>query len=499
LILNEYNAVSSGNYLDEDTYSEALDKGDPFFAGLGLENGRIQGNGGNWFELVVIEDHLDIRNWELRWAEQGATEGLGRIWTDPPTIEQGIITLSDAGVWSDLRSGTILTFSELETIGVDTTVNAGNKNFTDPDDADGTFEVTVNLATDASYDPAGGDWWIHVSTLDELDSVSPLATTRTNVPDDSPGNFSVGNDDWQLSIYDAAGSLKFGPAGEGTGALGGVNSNEVGKLEENPTNLITPASAYNDGTSSTFGGPNQWSGGDDTQDFSALRTIDPGTTQLQAGDADQDLDFDQLDLVKVQIAAKYLTDQAATWGEGDWNGAPGGSVNSPPTGDGLFNQLDIVAAQQAGLYLQGPYGAVAAGGQSGDGQTSLIYDPATGELAVDAPAGVDLTSINIDSASGIFTGDPAQNLGGSFDNDGDSNIFKATFGDSFASLSFGNVAQAGLDEQFLAADLTVVGSLAGGGALGEVDLIYVPEPSGVAMLLVGLGAVWTLASRRRRR
>ena len=42
--------------------------------------------------------------------------------------------------------------------------------------------------------------------------------------------------------------------------------------------------------------------------------------QLQAGDADQDLDFDQLDLVKVQIAGKYLTGQAATWGEGDWNG-----------------------------------------------------------------------------------------------------------------------------------------------------------------------------------
>ena len=44
---------------------------------------------------------------------------------------------------------------------------------------------------------------------------------------------------------------------------------------------------------------------------------------LAAGDADQDLDFDQLDLVKVQIAAKYLAGQAATWGEGDWDGAPG--------------------------------------------------------------------------------------------------------------------------------------------------------------------------------
>ena len=35
--------------------------------------------------------------------------------------------------------------------------------------------------------------------------------------------------------------------------------------------------------------------------------------------------------------------QAATFEEGDW------------TGDGVFNHLDIVAALQTGLYLQGPY------------------------------------------------------------------------------------------------------------------------------------------------
>ena len=92
-----------------------------------------------------------------------------------------------------------------------------------------------------------------------------------------------------------------------------------------------------------------------------------------------------------------------------------------------------------------------------------------------------MTSINIDSAAGIFTGDPCANLGGSFDNCGgpnnNNNIFKATFGSSFGSLSFGNVAQTGLTEDFVANDLTVVGSLAGGGDLGAVDLIYVPEPS----------------------
>ncbi len=171
-----------------------------------------------------------------------------------------------------------------------------------------------------------------------------------------------------------------------------------------------------------------------------------GPPKLQAGDADMDLDFDQLDLVQVQIAAKYLTGQPATWGEGDWNGAPGGSVGDPPPGNGMFDQLDIIAALSGGKYLTGPYAAINSGGSRGDGQASIVYDPDTGELGVDAPAGTDLTSINIESAAGVLTGDPAQNLGGSFDNDADNNIFKATFGSSFGSLSFGNVAQTGLTE-----------------------------------------------------
>jgi hypothetical protein len=224
-------------------------------------------------------------------------------------------------------------------------------------------------------------------------------------------------------------------------------------------------------------------------------TFEGADVQLQPGDSDQDLDFDQFDLIQVQIAAKYLTGEAATWGEGDWDGAPGGSAGSPPSGDGLFNQRDIIAALGAGFYLMGPYGAVQPEGKAGDGQTSLSYNPATGEVAVDAPAGVELTSINIDSATGIFTGEAAMNLGGSFDNDADGNIFKATFGGSFGSLTFGQVAQTGLSQEFLLGDLTVVGSLAGGGDLGNVDLIYVPEPAAAILAIMALAC---MAGHRKR-
>ena len=58
------------------------------------------------------------------------------------------------------------------------------------------------------------------------------------------------------------------------------------------------------------------------------------------GDANRDGRFDQLDIVAVLQAAKYMSQESADWAEGDWNG------------DGIFSQLDIVLALQAGGYLQ---------------------------------------------------------------------------------------------------------------------------------------------------
>ena len=231
--------------------------------------------------------------------------------------------------------------------------------------------------------------------------------------------------------------------------------------------------------------------------------------ELKPGDADEDLDFDQSDLVQVLTAGKYLKDDLATWGEGDWNGGPGGMRGSPPGGDGRFNQLDIVSALASDIFLTGAYereqsdggsGVVAAslsaGGTRGDSQTSIVYDPRTGELAIDSPAGKELTSINIDSAALILTGHPAQNLGGSFDNVAGDNIFKASFGSSFTSLSFGNIAQTGLSEEFVLEDLSVFGSLAGGGGLGNVDLVYVPEPSTIVLAVFGLLGLSCYGCRR---
>ena len=89
--------------------------------------------------------------------------------------------------------------------------------------------------------------------------------------------------------------------------------------------------------------------------------------ELSPGDANRDVNFDQQDVLQVLVqGSKYLTGQTATWGEGDWDGAPGGYPGEPPEGNGLFDQGDIIAALQAGVYLTGPYAAIARGGAEGD-------------------------------------------------------------------------------------------------------------------------------------
>jgi hypothetical protein len=232
LIPNEWNCVAPENYLDTVDF-EGSSKADTFF-------GRVQGNGGDWIELVVTTDRPDLRGWKLVW-EYGTNAGSG----------QGVIELGDHPLLASLRSGTIITITESRT-------------------AEG------GLDTDLSYDPASGDWWINICTRDG----GPATTSGTITSGGQtsilpPGEFEVNHNNWQVTILDAGGSHVFGPVGEAApGWQGtGINSREVGKLEEDPSPFITPSSNYNDGTSSTFGSPNIWSSGLFSQDFSALRSI----------------------------------------------------------------------------------------------------------------------------------------------------------------------------------------------------------------------------------
>jgi hypothetical protein len=213
LILNEFNGT-----------------GDLFFlrnGGTDTFFGTVQGNGGNWVELVVVADHLDIRGWKLEWAN-----------ADP---DSGSITFLNHSIWSDLRSGTIITIRE-------------------DDLSPPGYGV---LLSDLSYDPLNGDWWIHAN-VDDFNVVGQLG-------------FKTDDDNWQMSILDDLSNVIQAPVGEATalwGGGGGVAGDEVGKLEQDPSAaaaMTPPVPMYNDGTSSTFGSPNRWDAGALLQDFCALR------------------------------------------------------------------------------------------------------------------------------------------------------------------------------------------------------------------------------------
>jgi hypothetical protein len=235
-----------------------------------MPNGRIQGNGGDWIELVVTKDHLDIRGWQIRWAELGASEASGTdIWYGNGNIEQGILTFSNSSVWSNLRKGTIITVVEENTIYVDT----DNGNLTD-DVAPSQAEAVINVDTDTSFDPNNNDWWINVSVRGEAGRTNPLITSVHNVLYHIQWDFGVGNDDWQGQINNAGGTLVWGPVGEALGATywggTGINSKEVGRVEEDPAADITGAD-FDDADSSSFGMPNVWGDPVKSQDFRALR------------------------------------------------------------------------------------------------------------------------------------------------------------------------------------------------------------------------------------
>jgi hypothetical protein len=376
VVLNEYNAVSGNNRLNGGT-------------GRDITFGSIFGNGGNWFELLVIDDHVDMRGWNLVWHEDEQVNG---------ETATGTLTLADNSIWSDLRSGTLLTFIE--------TINAGGED--------------ISTATDISYDPSADDWWIHVSTQGEAGKgEAALVTTVTN--DGVPGDFSTGNADWTLTIADSGNQVIFGPAGEGASwAGGGISGEEIGKLEGPTTDdgspvtlamwqAVTPASSfYDDAGSSSFGQINQSYDSvtqvfTPVQDVSALRSviepplgdgdfdddgaltgadIDALTAEILAagtdlkydvnldgsinaddrqawveglkrtyfGDSNLDLEFNSTDLVAVLAAGEYEDATAGNsgWGDGDWDG------------DGDFTTSDFVFALAGGGYEIGPRAAVAA-------------------------------------------------------------------------------------------------------------------------------------------
>ncbi len=238
LLLNEYNAVGGSKFLGGGAAGDTANGSDATF-------GRIAGNGGDWFELVALQD-LDITGWtfEVWHLDNGLPE------------RSAALTVTSAPELTSLRQGTIITVSE-------------------------------DIADDLSWNPAAGDWHINLQA-NSADAGAYFTTA-------SQQNFAIDNDDTQIAIFDEKGAPVALRTGEGTVDGVSVNSEEVFKLEGEPSfDIPFDSVLYADGTTSTWGLPNMWGAGAITQDLSALRVI--------AGDVNCDT---QITISDALVIAQY--------------------------------------------------------------------------------------------------------------------------------------------------------------------------------------------------
>ena len=161
-------------------------------------------------------------------------------------------------------------------------------------------------------------------------------------------------------------------------------------------------------------------------------------------------------------------------------------------------------------FVAGEFTGALAGNKTDSGTIAdLIYDPATGNVKVDASeaAGGKVASFQLENAAGTFI--PTNYIGltgGTFGTpvagDGYEDVTTHVIGDSDMSFAgftgihdFGNVFPAGMDLDALEAYLTTaVYTGAKGTGQQQFDLV-IPEPA--TMALLGLGGFGLLARRRR--
>ncbi len=259
---------------------------------------RIKNNGGDWFELVVTEDHTDLRGYTVYWENNDDGTGIG-VNSD----NRGAMKFTDNPTWANLRAGTILTISE------DNAVSEIRDIYPEGPPQSNEFDTgyVYDLSTDLSFDPfTADDWHVHVWCDESYTDVGQATEYFEGYSD-----CKVDNDNWQVAIFDASNTALFyqvetalprtgldlatgmvqGIVGEAVsnfgdnvpGGAGGVNNQEMTTLVSDPVSGID-ASYYEDVDWSTFGAPNLFNlpdpsdsdgQADDTlggvQDFAPLR------------------------------------------------------------------------------------------------------------------------------------------------------------------------------------------------------------------------------------
>ena len=281
LLINEYNSVSGSDYLG----GVNANKVDSVF-------GRLQGNGQNWLEFVVVQDHLDLRGYKVDWFYDqnflGQKTGTGEM------------IFSQDPLWSNVRQGTVITVTEWqEAWYADAGINtSGFQNYSREGGVNGLGHQRnnpfnagphqfVDLSTDLRWSPELGDWNMNVFAGERDLSTGAFkyfdfngevtedggVTTFEYGEHDNAGIFTANNDNWQVRIRDAGNNVVLDYVGEAVPgwAGGGINSGEVGKIEHDDVDAIGPPpteasyrgvsnASFKDGSSSTYGTANVGTG-----------------------------------------------------------------------------------------------------------------------------------------------------------------------------------------------------------------------------------------------
>ncbi len=302
IVLNEYNGVPATGELN---------------------NGSLIGNGGDWFEFLVVEDNVDLRGYTIEFRQRDADNDLLR--------DQVFLTFADRTELARVPAGTLITIAE----------DFG------PDDL--------------SFD-AVDDWSIILQ-------VDPQGAGAFFTPPAFVGAFNSTRRDQTVLIRNAAGDLVTPLAGETDGwdaVAGGVSGGEVMNLCRDLAqgDTVEPTLDYKDnGSTSTAGQSNVCVFPDplnpavlltEAQDLGPLRA----SANLGAGSGDVNCDLVS-NVVDALLIAQYEVGNASDTGpcllDGGGPGREVAVVAGDFNGDGLVNIVDALVITRCEVGLPTPF------------------------------------------------------------------------------------------------------------------------------------------------
>lgn len=300
LVLNEYNAVADDREL------------------LG---GSAVGNGGDWYEFVVVEDNLDLRGMSIELYDNKGPDDQLR--------QAAVVTFANDIRLARAPSGTLITIGE-------------------------------ELPTDLNFN-GDTDWHIHLQ-------ISNAGTGALFGPASPGAVFNSTRTGQMVLLKDAAGTIVAPLAGETEAwdeAGGGVSGAEVMNLCVNPraSFSLDPLTDYSDnGLRSTFGQPNRCRMVDPadpaaTIDFNQNLGNLRNAATFGAGTGDTNCDL-LLDVGDALIAAQFSVGTRSDSGPCFFNqGGPDFSIDlgaADIDGDGFVDVGDalIIARCSVGINLE---------------------------------------------------------------------------------------------------------------------------------------------------